>query len=346
MQRLHNMDLAKLFAMFFIVVIHTAPFRNLEFLGVETDLLGQGLNIFSRFAVPFFFMVAGYLYYEKKQKNASVASTLRRLSKLFLVWAGFYFLSDILFNYLVTHDGATSLEKSLKTFASPLMLYYGPYHLWFLASLIYATIILHIGAKFDCLRLLLVCGILLYCVGLFGQSYNVFANLPLQTRDTLFFSLFFIVAGYYIAKNKEKIRGDTRWYLGFFILFSCAQMIEGLMLIQFFSARLGNYYVATIPVSIAFMLLIMSKKIEAVPRALSRISRNTLGIYLLHPFLIKAIRVTLELNGWDGIKETLLWHTLYTPFIFIGTYLLYELGRKLFFLFKQKPLHWIRSVFT
>ena len=79
-----------------VVLIHVGPFRGPEWEGTAAGLGGAFLNQLCRFAVPFFFLAAGYFYGRKVCSGAPPLPVLRRqagrLTVLFAFWSGAYLL--------------------------------------------------------------------------------------------------------------------------------------------------------------------------------------------------------------------------------------------------------------
>jgi len=62
MERNYAIDYFKFFAIFFIVCIHTTPFRGSELWGFDGNSINGIINTFARFGVPFFFVSSGFLF--------------------------------------------------------------------------------------------------------------------------------------------------------------------------------------------------------------------------------------------------------------------------------------------
>jgi surface polysaccharide O-acyltransferase-like enzyme len=69
MSRNYTIDLIKFFAMYFIVAIHTSPFKEIQIGVISGANINFVINTFARFAVPFFFIVSGYFFGAKNFKS-------------------------------------------------------------------------------------------------------------------------------------------------------------------------------------------------------------------------------------------------------------------------------------
>ena len=77
-----NIDLLKFFFSFFIIMIHTSLFAD-----VNTTVDYIFVNIITRIAVPFFFLSSGFFFaksfeYNKQKKVAGTKTNFKRLRKI------------------------------------------------------------------------------------------------------------------------------------------------------------------------------------------------------------------------------------------------------------------------
>ena len=89
--RNYSIDTLKFFGAFFVVCIHTKPFRDMD--GQMYDLLWGVIRIIASFAVPFFFTAMGYLFFRRIDKEQSiryVTSYLRKCCKYLILTVGVY----------------------------------------------------------------------------------------------------------------------------------------------------------------------------------------------------------------------------------------------------------------
>ncbi|SFX06096.1 Acyltransferase family protein [Thermoactinomyces sp. DSM 45891] len=105
MERNYSIDFLKFFAIIAVVVIHTNPFQKVEdlfgFNGYYSDF---ALDSFSRFAVPFFFLVSGYLFSRKvinlkyKGQVTYYKKYIYKIGKLLFTWTAFYLILEVILN--------------------------------------------------------------------------------------------------------------------------------------------------------------------------------------------------------------------------------------------------------
>jgi len=325
-----SLDAAKAISMFLIVAIHTQPFLHHTFGNSFFETLGIAINSIARLGVPFFFMLFGYLVATNCRNKTETFDYIvifsKRIIVLYVIWSLFYLGLDVVLNSWDSDN-----FDIMAMFASVNLLslaYYGEYHLWFLISLFYASLALCFIVFSARLKLYLMVFLALYLTGLLGQSYKTFLEIPLQTRDSLFFGTFFVLIGYLIPTLKiNEMRWENGRYLCLAFLLACAlQVIETVILLDNFQTRLGNYYIFTPVLCFLFMLIVTSKGkfFDIISTRISYIGRYTLGIYLIHPAII---RILNEWNNFESFKNTVVGQASIVPIIF-GLSLLITIGFK------------------
>lgn len=83
MERNYSIDFIKFFATVFVVCIHVNPSHDDFFLGNQENVLDVIVDTFARFAVPFFFIVSGYLFMNKIQKHPKPSAYLKNTRGIF-----------------------------------------------------------------------------------------------------------------------------------------------------------------------------------------------------------------------------------------------------------------------
>jgi surface polysaccharide O-acyltransferase-like enzyme len=337
LKRIETFDFVKFFAIFFVVCIHTLPFTTYKFGELDGENIGFIINAFARFSVPYFFMVSGYLL-EKKLKQSDtktnyIYSYLLKNIKIFISWSLFFFFYDIVLVALKAFLQGLTIKSEIIHYVETVFrvqnLYYGinvgtSYHLWFLLSLIWANVILAIFIKMNKVRLLLGISLLLHVIGLFGQSYSTLVKMPLDTRDALFFGLFYITTGYYLSTLPLNSKLKPKLWLILFFFLSLLQIAEGEIVTNHAKGYWGNYYLFTILTAITLLVFSLTKKQIYLP-FINKIGANSLGIYVIHPLFISLSYIVLNILHLKIITQTFIWNLLFTPFIFLISYYSYNL---------------------
>ncbi|MDX1300757.1 acyltransferase [Photobacterium sp.] len=299
MKRIYAFDSLKLLGIVAIFVIHYSIFYSYG--DVEKNSIYLILNILARFAVPFFFVVAGYLYYFQSMTDSG-AYTKRYLAKLirmYLSWTLIYFvLAGIGYQFWRPYSFSSAFYHG--TFGSEIM--------WFMPALTIAVLLQYIAQKFNTSTVLFAIASLLHLIGLSGQSYQ--ALLPFEifnpetntffinSRDPLFFGLFYVTLGYQLAKvNAVSLIKKLPWpvYLLGTVLFSGLSIAEGLWLIQGHGGIIADYYIMTLPVTLSLIALALSLPTVNKPSWFARIGEHSGEIYLNHGIL-------------NGLVMSVFWH--------------------------------------
>ncbi|MFF2446510.1 acyltransferase [Neobacillus sp. NPDC058068] len=339
MERNDTIDYIKFFAIFFVVCIHTFPFSTYHFAGIDGEKINFVINVFARFGVPYFFVISGYLLGQKlkntNQKPDYIRKYLLKTTKLLVVWSLFFFLYDVIMIALKSFLQGLNIRLEIGSYLDSVFqitnLYYGnnngtSYHLWYLAALIWSIIILSFFIKIGRINILLLGSFILHLTGLFGQSYSTFLKISFDTRDALFFGLFYVTFGYYLSINfnKMRLKGKSNLLLILLLVFCLLQILEGELLVSNLTGVWGNYYFFTILTTITLMLFVLTnpKKRHSF---INKVGANSVGIYVIHPLLISLSYIAVNILQLKSITHTLIWNLLFTPIIFILSYYIYQI---------------------
>lgn len=146
--RNYSIDTIKFFAALAVVTIHTQPFKEINF---ELFFL---IRVLSSFAVPYFFLVMGYLFFTKiiKQQyklndSVYITSYLKKIIIYILVTIVVYSLYHIL-KVSQSSDPNLLINNFYTEIFQIKNIYYGfdcagMYHLWFLFILIWILPVLY-----------------------------------------------------------------------------------------------------------------------------------------------------------------------------------------------------------
>jgi peptidoglycan/LPS O-acetylase OafA/YrhL len=328
MARNHAIDFIKFFAIFAVVVIHIFPRDNQIGLFILDNL--------SRFAVPFFFTASGYLFGKRIIHRRESIDYFKRyiikILKLYVCWLFFYMMYDVLIVYKEAAEPVKELEQYFNRFSFLDLIYYGKstsgYQLWFLTALMWSVIILFGFYKIKKVRLLLIVSLILNLIGLFGQSYSVFYQFQLITRDALFIGLFYTSLGFFLAydcifKKARALTAKTCLLLVF--VFSAIQVAEGYLLEKVFSGSHGEYFLSTIFLTAFLFLFALNKNTLGKGLFITKIGGRALGIYIVHVFFIGIFDMIIKDLDMDHIADNLFFKLFKTLIIFFVSYMVYDL---------------------
>lgn len=307
------LDRFRLIAALLVIAIHTSPLAS--FSGEADFFLTR---VLARIAVPFFLMVTGFFFPSDPDK-------LRKsLKKLCLLYGGSILLYLPLGLY-AGHYRALYLTDALR-----MLLFDGSfYHLWYFPAAITGIILVFALKRVLRLRWVCVISVVLYVIGLFGDSYFGLAEkLPpvkaayegmfrlfSYTRNGIFMAPVFLVLGILIQEYSRKSlhRSTLRYALCLLVSFVC-MTVEAFTLHNLRLQRHDSMYVFLLPVMVSLFLLLLSLPETAAPRRTTvvpaagaatprkaAIASAAMWIYLLHPAFIVLVRAAAKLLHLTGL---------------------------------------------
>lgn len=311
-----GIDYFRMIAAVLIVAIHTSPLASFSATG---DFIFT--RIIARVAVPFFLVTSGFFLISRYAYNAD------KLRKFIKKTALIYAAAIVIYIPINIYNGYFSEDNLLPKIIKDIVFDGTLYHLWYLPAAIVGAVIAWYLVKQWAYRKAFAVTLVLYIVGLFGDSYygiaenipslNSFYHLIFQvsdyTRNGIFFAPIFFVLGGYISDNKDKL-SFKKSIIGFTTCFSL-MFAEALTLHRFELQRHDSMYVFLLP-SICFLfyfLMHFKGKNRAQLRTISLI------IYIIHPFVIVLIRLFAKITHLqNALVENSLIHYLLVCIISAG----------------------------
>lgn len=264
------LDLFKFLFACTIPILHLA-FRNHSIL---TTILQQYI---ARLGVPFFFCVSGFLLaiklWNQENQRFILLHYLKHILRLYLVWMIIYLPLTII-DYTHYNNITLAILDFLKS-----ALFLPPGFLWFLIACAFAAIPFCLISN---RKLLYCCSIILYIIGVLGNSYvyiigaesSIYYKIFLTTRNGLFFALPFFCCGELIIYLRKKFTSK--------IMLSMSMVSFFLLVIEISFVRTKNSILAItgidnsmyflLPVFITFFITYLSQ-------ITSQISFKSLRIY-------------------------------------------------------------------
>lgn len=323
MNRITGFDSIKNYAMICVILIHSAFLYEAVFMGNNLLIIPVIIDSLSRFAVPFFFATTGFMFHLKVQEKGFqyYKGYSRRIVFYYVLWSFIYLVSGMVFTFIL----GSSVKAYLLSVLKPLDFFYygkniaGP--LWFLPALFYSVTLLSLSLRYRFLNLLFILSLVLHLTGLLGegQNYSIFFKLPVFTRDTLFFGLFYTLLGAFFHEKRRYTAFLFRPEICFTIAGISAVLLcverAFLMKLSDFTIR-GDYYITLIPLVISLFLGALSLKKPAGSLTV-RAGRGSLGIYLIHPMILVSIDRVLRMAGFAFLYKHIWFHftlaiTVYT----------------------------------
>lgn len=343
-------DYVKCFAIFFIVAIHSKTVQGIQLGVMDGDDANFVINTFARFAVPFFFVASGYLFVQKliriqrengnavrKRQFQYAKKYILKLVKLYMAWFAFYFLFDLAVEFVETEKNSAALSDMFANYIDNFELWNVIYlangwperHLWFLPALIWASLILFLFVQVRWMRILFVISAAVHVVGLFGQSYSFLFDVPFNTRDGIFFALFYVTMGGIAARYAPTVisfarKISTRSAVTWLVVLLSLQVLEGFITLEVFDGKEENYFISTIPLVTVLFLLVLKHSQLGKGSIFTKIGANAVGIYVSHIFIMESLRILMHRMDLAEVEDTLLWKVMLTPIVFILAYIFYN----------------------
>jgi len=327
MSKIKSLEFGRTFAMLAIIALHCLP-TNIPH---ESEPWFMYLfNQSTRFAVPLFFLISGYLIQPKL--SAAPWETFKRYSlPLFRIWVVWSVLSLLLpFNFQVVMQNGYLAERTgywNYLAMNPLnsLLEGGLVHLWFIPALIIAIGILAALKSNNLIRWALPLSGALFIYGILAGSYaNVTEFVaPFFTRNGPFFSTLFVAVGYFIRERNIRCGAKTAalvMILGMVIHFSEAYILHQYG--QMFNYN--DYLFGTSLWGVGLFLLLLAKPNWGSARWIQSFASSALGIYVAH--LLVAI-VIMNIVGILGLGTVSNYLTVYVLTTFLTLLLVKGLER-------------------
>lgn len=294
-----------------IITIHAKPFSTAPLFNGE-PWLSLVLNQAGRFAVPLFFLLAGY-FIAPKLLN-SPFNTLKRYSlpllKVWFAWSLICLLAP--FNLTVFFEQGYLAERHgywQFLLNNPLNTLFegGLVHLWYIPALVCAISIIALLIRYNKSNLLLPLAIALYIYGLMAGSYQPIFDLeaPIFTRNGPFFSCLLVVMGFEIRRNNWHCQ--YRYAVTLALLGMLLHFFEATYLLRFDAPfNTHDFLVGTPFWSLGLFMALLAKPHfgESRPRIRTAIldaSKDVLGVYVVHLLVVIYVFNIARLIGVEGL---------------------------------------------
>lgn len=302
LRRIDSIDFFRLIAIVAVIIIHSTAFKsNLPCTNHLFEDFYIFLNQASRFAVPFFFFISGFLWGKKVRESGNPLSTAkasaRRIGLIYLAWCIIYLLPlnlSSIHEYGLLGPIKISYWNIMYLLHNPmkLILEGTKVHLWFLPALILCFYISGLFIRFNLFKSLFFFSLSLYLIGLLTKAY---ANTPLgfsinlNMRDGPFLGLLPFVSGIW----SSEFNPDSKWMkygLILFLMGIISHFFEIYLLWKYFKTTpLQDYVLGTYFMGLGVGLMSLSNHPLFKIPILTAIGRMTLGIYVIHVIFIELL---------------------------------------------------------
>ncbi|KMJ59022.1 hypothetical protein AB685_08075 [Bacillus sp. LL01] len=275
-------------------------------------------NQIGRFGTPLFAVISGFLlFYHVRKKgfqfNKFITSRFVKVGSPFLFWSLFYIL------LLVILEGATPLAEGKKVFTINFLLGNSYVHLYFMSIVFQFYLLFPLLQKIRSKHLWSI--LLLLSLGLnyfFVEIYTPNANNELihyaLSQRALFLNwIFFFIFGGFAAYNWESIYNFSKKIKVVSLLASISIILLTVFEYKANGSVSSNRPLNFIYIPVIFITIIglydYISKVKVVENALSYVGQLSMGIYLVHMFIIYA---------FVNYLPDFIWTTLNFPVVFIG----------------------------
>lgn len=314
--KIASLELGRLVAMIAIIMLHCQMFLSYFTLDGE-PWFGYVFNQLTRFAVPLFFLIAGYLI-QPKLTNKPWQTVLNYGSPLIRIWAIWSVISLLMpFNwgvllehgYLAERQGYWSylLQTPLNS-----LLEGGLVHLWFIPALLSAIVIIAALIDFKLSRWILPLSLALYCYGVLAGSYAVLTELPSPffTRNGPFFATLMVAIGFTLRQSEFQFSASKAIWLtglGLSIHIVEAYWLHGMG--QIFNTN--DFLFGTIFWATGIMMYLLTHPDLGRNAIVFSLSKRVLPVYVCH---LPMVIVMMNVAGFFGLT-----HAPKDAIVLIGT---------------------------
>ncbi len=290
--KITSFEWGRVIAMLAIITIHSQIFMNLPLTG-EIPWLGWVSNQISRFAVPFFFILAGYWIQPRLESDPW--GTLKQYSKpLFVVWISWSFICLILpFNLQLLMDQGYWAERTRYwgfLAQNPINSFFegGLVHLWYLPALVMSVALIALIRQLHSTYWLWSVAAILYIYALGAGSYHHITDwtAPIFTRNGPFFGYLMVLIGHEIRRHRFQF--TTKQAIALFCIGFTLHFSEGLWLYVAHQVPLNSHdFLFGTPIwGLGFFALLQSRPQWGNSEKTLSISPRIFGIYLAHLLII------------------------------------------------------------
>ncbi|OKP04337.1 acyltransferase [Xenorhabdus eapokensis] len=294
--RVLTIDLLKIISIFFVVVSHVTLFFLLRY---DNDVILYLYRQAGQLGVSLFFMCSGYFLLNNKHENQTtyVVNKVKKILIVLFFWLAFYYFYDSLFISKFTTIPTVSFLNyvNVSKFISDAT------HLWFIFAIISLYILTPLirnsfnsGNAKGLIKIIFIMFVisnftLLNALTDYKYHFSVVPFdilLPFQVEGLLSFLI-----GGYIGLTHPKIKSFSFKHIALLVL-----SIISLIFLSFISVRTGmaffygKFYNVFLQVSsVCLFLFLINLNVSKISSATENISKNILGIYLVHNIFVVEI---------------------------------------------------------
>ena len=302
-------DLLEVIAMFMVISLHTNLWHT-DFIGISScaSMLEYSFRLIME-GVPIFIFANGFLLMSKRYDDGKHKNKIIKLCILFFVWA----IINIISISLINNDKISLSDLLSYIFNTKVdSIYTG--HLWYLQNLIMLYFIFPIiKYLYDHNKVLYKS--FFYLVTIFTFGINILSLFPPCLYDVSTFIqsinplcngifIFYFLLGAYVRDNMVRLENNKIKILVLGLLSFIVAISYGITISYVYNATFSDNYIYSqillVPIVLMIFMLctLYHGKNKIVREIIIDISKNTLGIYLIHiiinSFLIRFIFKSID----------------------------------------------------
>ncbi|MFN6462794.1 MAG: acyltransferase family protein [Nostoc sp. DedVER02] len=279
-ERNNNLDTLKALSISFVFIWHLRPFQFIinDFTPVNVFILAKNLRNLelqlSLTAVPIFYIVSLYLFFQNSSDFRYFQKRIIKLIKIYLFWLivqNIFFMSAVRTIPNFSWENIKGVEPSL-----PLV---GDSVFYFIFNLICLTILAYLYQliESDYLKIIISTTVVIFC--LFYFEACCLLNLSIPYHWVINFVIYIPIA-FYLVKCPEKLLNFKFYYLIAFILFSFHDIY--LRTSGYYSSIYGR--ISIISGAMTIFCYIYSRKEIKESFLVQKLSKYSLGLFSLHKY--------------------------------------------------------------
>ncbi len=293
----NGIDVFKLIAAVLVVLLHTVETTNYLAVAIK--------EIFTYFAVPFFFITSGFFFYGGLEKSIDKKKYFCKYSKnilkIFGVWALLIYLPFVVTSYITIYEGESYAYIIALLVRRIFVIGPGPY--WYLVALFWSSVFLYLCYRKKWDRILIfamsvggISGILYSSFREYLSQYDIFERIFDATYlifswefNFIMYGIPFMGIGYFIRKKKVQLKSSVA--LSIFLITTCMRVIEyniNFFIPSAFWDENQLFFVFAFQ-AISFFLLAKSLSFNLVKEKSLTIRQLSSFIYFFHVILLNNI---------------------------------------------------------
>ncbi|TXB63708.1 acyltransferase [Vicingus serpentipes] len=268
----------RVIACFLVIIAH---------IGINNNIFDKFLFLISKVGVPFFLIISGYLTLTIKNDTQNIINRLKRLVIPFIFWSIFYALFSFYNNQLDLKQ--TLYAIALIPFQSTAS------HMWYMYTIIGLTLFNPIisawlvKVEIKPIFFYLLLWVLTLCypyISYLINSINMSSNEGLLSLFYFSGYLGYYVLGYAIKRSQDIISNKLILFLLLLIPIIATYLLNTYTSVGLLSTRYLTINIFCLSLFAFLLIKNIDLKSEAFNKIISKVSKNSFGIYLIHKFIL------------------------------------------------------------